>query len=175
MHYNTGSYIIISLFLTFIKKNSKIKCNSKKAGEDMETRSSGYKTRQRDLILNILEDFGNNHFTVEEITEILSEKSTSVGKTTVYRYLEKLAQEGVVKKYTVDGERSVCYQYLHSHKTCSNHYHLKCEKCGKLIHMECDTIDKLAEHVFEHHNFRLNGTKCVFYGICENCHKGENL
>ena len=81
--------------------------------------------------------------------------------------------EGIVKKYTVDGERSVCYQYLHSHKTCSNHYHLKCEKCGKLIHMECETVDRLAEHIYEHHNFHLNTAKCVFYGICENCKKGE--
>ncbi len=139
----------------------------------MENKSSGYKTRQRDLILNILEKFGNRHLTVEDVTELLAKNSTSVGKSTVYRYLEKLAGEGVVKKYTVDGERSVCYQYLHSGKACSNHYHLKCEKCGKLIHMECETVDRLSEHILEHHNFHLNGAKCVFYGLCESCYKKE--
>ncbi len=135
----------------------------------MTERATGYKTKQRDLILDVLKKEGSRHLTVEEVTLLLHRNGTTVGKSTVYRYLEKLAQENVVKKYTVDGERSVCYQYLHSHKACSNHYHLKCEKCGKLIHMECETVDRLAEHIFEHHNFRLNAAKCVFYGICDDC------
>lgn len=139
----------------------------------MENRPSGYKTRQRDLILEVLKKHGSGHLTVDEATALLNEKETTVGKSTVYRYLEKLTEEGVVKKFTVDGEKSVCYQYLESHESCSNHYHMKCEKCGKLIHMECDTMDKLTEHIFTHHNFHLNGAKCVFYGICDKCHKGE--
>ncbi|MBP3329961.1 MAG: transcriptional repressor [Clostridia bacterium] len=144
-----------------------------KGGEKLENRASGYKTRQRDLILDVLKKHGSGHLTVEDVTKLLNDNSTAVGKSTVYRYLEKLAEEGIVKKYTVDGERSVCYQYLDSHKACSNHYHMKCEKCGKLIHMECETVDKLTEHIFTHHNFRLNGSKCVFYGICDDCYKGE--
>ncbi len=137
----------------------------------MRERSSTYKTKQRDMILEELKKQGSRHLTVDDVILILHESGNDVGKSTVYRYLEKLSQEGIVKKYTVDGERSVCYQYLHSHKACSNHYHLKCEKCGKLIHMECETVDRLAEHILEHHNFHLNGAKCVFYGVCENCTK----
>lgn len=140
---------------------------------NLTERNSGYKTKQRDLILDVLKSRGNRHLTVEEATELLRQKGAAVGKSTVYRYLEKLSREGIVKKYSVDGERSICYQYLHSHEACSNHYHLKCEKCGKLIHMECETVDRLAEHIFEHHNFHLNAAKCVFYGICENCRKGD--
>lgn len=135
----------------------------------MTERSSTYKTKQRDLILEELKKHGDRHFTVEDVITLLRDSGSDVGKSTVYRYLEKLAGEGIVKKYTVDGERSICYQYLHSHKSCSNHYHLKCEKCGKLIHMECETVDRLSRHIFEHHNFHLNAAKCVFYGLCENC------
>ncbi len=139
----------------------------------MSERSSTYKTKQRDLILAELETQGGRHLTVDDVVSLLQKSGRNVGKSTVYRYLEKLSLEGVVRKYTVDGEKSVCYQYLHSHKSCSNHYHLKCERCGKLIHMECETVDRLAEHIFEHHNFHLNGAKCVFYGVCEDCRKGE--
>ncbi len=139
----------------------------------MENRSSGYKTKQRNSILDVLRNQNGKHLTVDDVTNLLAENSTAVGKSTVYRYLEKLSSEGIVKKYTVDGERSVCYQYLDSHENCSNHYHMKCEKCGKLIHMECETVDKLTEHIYTHHNFRLNGAKCVFYGICDECYKGE--
>ncbi len=140
----------------------------------MTERSSTYKTKQRDLILEELKKHESRHFTVEDVITLLHNSGSDVGKSTVYRYLEKLAQEGIVKKYTVDGERSICYQYLHSHQSCSNHYHLKCEKCGKLIHMECETVDRLSEHIFVHHNFHLNAAKCVFYGTCENCTKGED-
>ena len=139
----------------------------------MSERSSTYKTKQRDLILGELEKQGSKHLTVDDVVSLLQKSGNVVGKSTVYRYLEKLSGEGIVRKYTVDGEKSVCYQYLHKHKACSNHYHLKCEKCGKLIHMECETVDRLAEHIFEHHNFHLNGAKCVFYGICEDCRKGD--
>jgi len=139
----------------------------------VENRSSGYKTKQRNSILDVLRNQNGKHLTVDDVTNLLAENSTAVGKSTVYRYLEKLSSEGIVKKYTVDGERSVCYQYLDSHENCSNHYHMKCEKCGKLIHMECETVDKLTEHIYTHHNFRLNGAKCVFYGICDECYKGE--
>ena len=139
----------------------------------MTERSSTYRTKQRDLILRELEKHPDEHLTVDDVTSLLHKRGREVGKSTVYRYLEKLSGEGIVKKYAVDGERSVCYQYLSSHEICSNHSHLKCEKCGKLLHMECETVDRLAEHIFEHHNFHLNTAKCVFYGVCENCQKGE--
>ena len=66
-----------------------------------------YKTRQRDLILEVLKKQGNRHLTAQEVTDLLHKKGTAVGKSTVYRYLEKLAQDGIVKKYMVAAFASV--------------------------------------------------------------------
>ena len=47
--------------------------------------------------------------------------------------------------------------------------YLKCEKCGSLIHMECEELEGIIEHINSHHGFRLNPLKTVIYGICEGC------
>ncbi len=132
-------------------------------------REAEYKTRQKALILNKIKEIGSDHITVEELTSALEKDNSPVGKSTVYRFLEKLAEDDIVKKHTVTGERSVCYQYVGENSECKNHYHLVCEKCGKLIHMKCNTFDKIGEHILEEHNFVLNGAKSTLYGVCSDC------
>jgi ABC-type Zn uptake system ZnuABC Zn-binding protein ZnuA len=50
-------------------------------------------------------------------------------------------------------------------------YHCKCEKCGKLIHLQCDEVENLRKHMMEHHSFEMNPVRTVFYGICSDCRK----
>ena len=47
-----------------------------------------YNTRQRELILDYIKKNAKKHLTADDIADAL--KSENVGKTTVYRYLEKL-------------------------------------------------------------------------------------
>ncbi len=37
--------------------------------------------------------------------------------------------------------------------------------------MHCDELNGIKEHLEEHHGFRLNSMRTVFYGICEDCEK----
>mgnify|MGYP002508489816 CR=1 FL=1 len=46
----------------------------------------------------------------------------------------------------------------------------KCTKCGTLYHVDCSSLLQIGEHLKEHHNFIIDHTKTVFYGICEKCH-----
>ena len=50
-------------------------------------------------------------------------------------------------------------------------YHCKCEKCGKLIHLQCEEVESLKQHMMEHHNFEMDALRTVFYGICSECRK----
>lgn len=129
--------------------------------------ADGYKTRQRTIIENILKET-TGHITVDALVLKLGQKGESVGRTTVWRCLERMAAEGRVQKYVHTGE-SACYQYIGGVAHCGEHFHLKCEKCGRLIHMECDTMGKLADHIAQGHNFRINPLKTVLYGICGEC------
>jgi Fe2+/Zn2+ uptake regulation proteins len=129
--------------------------------------SEGYKTKQRELILACIKNWKDNHFTADDIAIKLKETSNPVGKATVYRYLEKLTEQGAVRKYTLEEGESACYQYRE--EDCPEHFHLKCKSCGILICAKCSFLDGLEKHIFEHHSFTVDSTKTVLYGICGAC------
>ena len=122
-------------------------------------------------ILTFLKSVQGRHVTVNEICDFFREKGISVGTTTIYRHLEKMVKEGLAAKYVVDGSSSACFEYLgaeeHCHKTSC--FHCKCEKCGKLIHLHCEDVVKLEQHLMDSHGFRMDPCRTVFYGICEEC------
>lgn len=132
------------------------------------TKMGGYKTKQREKIEEVFALSGG-HETVDSLFEKLNESGENIGRTTVYRTLEKLESEGKARKYAASPGESVCYQYIFSAHQCNEHFHLKCEVCGKLIHIECDHISELSRHINETHNFKVNNLKTVLYGVCEQC------
>ena len=135
----------------------------------MEKEQKTYKTRQRSQVLNCLIDNKSKHLTADEIAVILKEQGAEGGKTTVDRALEKLVEDGSVRKYLCEEGKSACFQYVDDSEECHLHFHLKCVKCGKLIHLECDYLSDLEKHISEHHKFTVDNTKTVLYGVCEDC------
>lgn len=130
-----------------------------------------YKTKQMTELLSYLKSVQGSHVTVNDISIYFRDKGTAVGTTTVYRQLDKMVQEGIVAKYTIDGNSSACYQYIGDRDNAEQTicYHCKCEKCGKLVHLHCSRVDDLRKHVIEQHGFELNLARTVFYGICDEC------
>lgn len=131
--------------------------------------ATSYKTRQRDQILNCLIKNKDRHITAEEIMLALNEEIPRVGKTTVYRYLDKLVSQGMVRRYFIEGGKSACYQYMEQNGVCGRHFHLKCVDCGRLFHLKCDYLGEMDSHIREHHNFHVDHFKTVLYGQCGTC------
>ena len=111
------------------------------------------------------------HVTVQEIREYFKDREIAVGTTTIYRQLEKMVKDGLVEKYVVEGTNSACFEYIGESETSDYEscYHCKCEKCGKLIHLHCEDVVKLEQHLMDSHGFRMDPCRTVFYGICEEC------
>ena len=111
-------------------------------------RNSSYKTQQKDIILSIIKK-QKNEFTIKDIYKSIKDE---VGLTTIYRLLDKLVEEKILNK-TISSDNTTYYQYL---EECSedNHFYLKCDKCGTLIHVDCDCIEELTNHIHKDH-------KCV--------------
>ena len=57
------------------------------------SRNETYKTRQKELVLDVIKNFKND-FTIKEIYEKLNQ---NVGLTTIYRTISKLVEEGKIK------------------------------------------------------------------------------
>lgn len=136
-------------------------------------RKAQYKTKQRDELLTFLESVTGQHITAAEICDHFKTNEKSVSMTTIYRHLEKMVSEGLVKKYVIDSNCPACFEYVglqdeHEGESC---YHCKCEACGKLIHLHCDEMQSMEMHISDHHGFVLNPIRTVFYGLCESCSK----
>lgn len=130
-----------------------------------------YKTKQKEYILTFLEQNQDKHLTAENILDYLKQNNTPVGKSTIYRYLDVLVNQGIVRKYIIEEGKSACYQYVVEERGCKEHFHLKCNDCGKLFHVECEQLSGIDNHILEHHRFRIDNSKTVFYGVCEDCAK----
>lgn len=134
-----------------------------------------YQTKQKALVMAYLETIPGKHVTAAQVYEHLKELDCAIGNTTVYRYLEKLVDEGIVNKYMIDANSPACFEYVGKqlHLSCGSCFHCKCEKCGKLIHLHCEELEVIASHLQEEHRFTLNPLRTVFYGICEDCCKTQ--
>jgi Fur family ferric uptake transcriptional regulator len=136
------------------------------------SRPSRYNTRQGKLLVDYLASLGERHVTANEIAAYFEGQPSAIGLTTIYRHLEKLAKTGIIRKYIPDEGASACYQYISENKTCREHFHLRCEQCGTLIHLECDELDNIRRHMMREHDFQINTLKTVFYGTCKKCSGG---
>ena len=130
-----------------------------------------YKTKQMAEMLNYLKSVQGNHVTVNDICDYFQTKGIAVGTTTIYRHLDKMVKEGLVAKYVIDGTSSACFEYVGSleGKKQISCYHCKCEKCGKLVHLQCSEVEILKQHMMEHHGFEMDSLRTVFYGVCSEC------
>ena len=135
---------------------------------------TSYKTRQRTQILDCLQENEEASLTVDDIVSKLFEKGISVGRTTVYRYLESLVQSGEVRRFSRDGKKSAAFQFTENHGECSNHVHLRCKKCGKFFHLGCECMNEANAHLLKNHGFSVDNEKTVIIGLCADCLKGEN-
>ena len=122
-----------------------------------------YNTKQKELILNLIKS-NKKEFTIKEIYNELDKK---VGLTTIYRLVDRLIEENRINK-NIGKDNITYYQYM---EECNekNHFYLKCNNCGQLIHVDCNCIEKLSNHLFEEHRFVPMNENVIINGICKEC------
>jgi Fur family ferric uptake transcriptional regulator len=137
-------------------------------------RTKGYNTKARQEILDYLKKCWASTVSAAEILQHLKDNGMSVNPTTVYRYLDKLCSDHIIIKYaTVKGKKSV-YQLSGPGQHCSEHLHLKCVRCGRIIHLDCGFMDELKNHLQGQHNFQLQCEGNMLYGVCNDCSSSNN-
>ena len=135
-------------------------------------RGGGYQTKHKARVLEYLAAHSADHITAADLLIALSTGGAPIGAATVYRQLEKLESEGLVRRYALDDRGSACWQYAGTDGAagvCRHHFHLKCTECGTLFHLNCDHLQEIAAHVASEHGFCIDPARTVFYGICADC------
>ena len=128
-----------------------------------------YNTDRRRQIVDLLSSESDKAFTTEEICEKII---TDGGKSTVYRIISDLTAKGIIKKLSDQNTRHVRYQYL-GKKTCSEHLHLKCNRCERPIHLDKSTSKLIIGYVKNAGSFALDPTE-ILGGLCGDCRGKEN-
>ena len=130
-----------------------------------------YQTKQKLIIYNFLKEHSNDHMTAEFILSALKDENNPVSKATLYRFLDYMIESGEVRKYNIDNLKS-CYQYVGDSNNQSI-YHLLCNTCGRVFHVDNNEIDILNNQIEKNRGFKIDQSKTVFYGICKECQDNE--
>ncbi len=133
---------------------------------------SHYKTRQRDAVLACLRDVHGEHLTAQSLIDALHKQGHHASTATVYRTLDQLEADGLVRKFSAGGRRAACFEYI-GELSCAEPacFHCICRECGTLIHLHCDELASLKQHIASHHGFLIDPRQTVFYGVCDACQK----
>ncbi|MDR1015108.1 MAG: transcriptional repressor [Coriobacteriales bacterium] len=130
---------------------------------------SSYATRQREALDAYLHSLGGRHVSAEDIVAHFAATPEPIGRATVYRHLRRLEESGSIQRYVTDGRKASCFRYLDAAAAPEGHFHLQCERCGTLRHIQCHTLNGMEGHIEDEHGFKVNPLRTVFYGICHDC------
>lgn len=131
-----------------------------------------YNTKQRQTVLDFVKKTKGTHFSVDDIYVRIKEAGLSMGKATVYRHINDLEEDAVIKKYSSEFGKSACFEYIE--EAGKPIYHFKCATCQNLIHVNCLSLDDVKTHLLEEHGFAIDSSKLFFVGECRDCRENKN-
>lgn len=119
-------------------------------------------SKQRIIVLEAFNYL--NHPTAEQIYDKVHEDNPTISKSTVYRNLNVLLKNKIIKKIKVltGPDR---FDYVDK-----EHYHVICNKCGKVFDfMYKFKQDEIKEIIHNQTGVVTNVDSITLYGICEEC------
>lgn len=131
-----------------------------------------YVTRQYQAVLQCVEGRDETAFTAAELAEDLRQAGCPVGLATVYRQLDKLESSGLVHK--VPTEEGALYQRCPHPAGGQDCFLLRCEHCGRIVHLDCEQMEALCRHLADAHHFRIDPRRTVLTGRCQTCMNQED-
>ena len=119
-------------------------------------------SRQREIILETLKS-NVVHPTAEYLYAILKAKAPNISLATLYRNLNQLADNGVIKK--IDGLEAPSHYDHNTHE----HYHFICDECKRVFDVSSDVAPNIVQKTEEELVSILKKHDIIFNGICRDC------
>lgn len=122
-------------------------------------------TVQRTIIFEAIKSIF--HPTVNEIYEQVMTKYPQIGKATVYRTVNLLCEEGLLKRISTRDTEAI-YDW-----NVTNHYHLKCSICKNIYDLDLAYLVQLDERINQG-GYQVKDHELVFNGVCPKCQREIN-
>ena len=107
------------------------------------------------------------HPSADEVYDEVVQHHPSISKGTVYRNLNRLVDMGKLGKIEVP-EGADRFDHI-----CTKHYHVRCEKCGKVFDVDMEYVPDFESGIKDTHGFDFTGCDIMFRGICPLCKAKE--
>ena len=133
-----------------------------------------YQTQQKTLLLDYLSRHADNTLSMEEVAEGLKTDlgDRAPGKSTVYRLVNRLVEEGTVRRFSAEDSRHALYQIVDG-RNCHHHLHMKCTQCGRVMHMNDAQSASIIEQIYGDSSFAVSQEQTTLYGSCAECSKRQ--
>ena len=122
------------------------------------------RTAQRDEALSFSRR-AEEHQSAEGMYQVLKQKNSRIGFSTVYRMLKLLHEAGAGREVDFgDGRTYFEHEYDHPH-----HDHMVCIGCGHTIEFVNETIEALQDQITEEQGFTPTRHSMAIFGYCRDC------
>jgi len=119
-------------------------------------------TIQKELVLQAVTEL-HSHVTADDVYAHIAQLHPHIGKGTVYRNLNLLAEEGKIRRVEIpDGPDRFDFMT-------AKHYHVRCVVCGAVFDVEMDVIPDLTARISNSHGMVILDHDILFKGICPRC------
>ncbi len=119
-------------------------------------------SKQREIILRILTE-NPVHPTADTVYEMVRPVLPNISLATVYRNLNQLAENGVIRKIPALDDKA------HFDHNLMPHYHFVCTKCKKVYDVPYDIAPDLSGRLCDRTGMEAVAADVVFKGICNHC------
>ena len=119
-------------------------------------------TRQRQMLLDIIRT-ADRHIDAKELFKLAVNQDNSISTATVYRSLKLFKELELVDEKRL-GQARCYYEIKHS----SQHQHLVCSKCGKVVDFDCP-LNEMITKVKRENGFTVTKAEVFLEGYCSEC------
>lgn len=124
-------------------------------------------TKQKKIILEELKKL-KTHPTADEVFHIVRKKIPNISLGTVYRNLNRLADDGIIIKLGKAGEQKRFDGFT------AKHHHFFCASCGRVYDLDLKYDQRISEVISDIKDHDVYDYDLEFYGKCKLCKKKEN-
>jgi len=119
-------------------------------------------SKQREIILDALL-CDRTHPTAGELYDRLKKEYPKLSLGTVYRNLNVLTDTGSIKRLSFPGQSD------RFDVNTDEHFHLMCEKCGKVEDVTLSHLAEMDREVLHQTGFQVGTHQIVLKGLCRSC------
>lgn len=128
----------------------------------MPKRMKPQRTPSQERIFKILTAL-NRAISAQELYVELRQREQNIGLATIYRSLDALKLQGVVKARTLASGEAV-YSSIQK-----DQHHITCVDCGESIPINECPVHDLEDKLQKDHHFKVYYHTLEFFGLCQRC------